>query len=377
MNKNIFSLLLILVLFSCKNSNKEFTPVEKTSENELLLTQAQELNAAIQSDRLTRTKMPGWLKSQGYLELSPQNKVSISAALGGYLVSSNLIPGMQIKKGDIMAVLEDQAYIDLQEAYLSSKTKMNYLEAELYRQEELNKSKASSDKILQETKSHYLHQKIQITALSEKLKLAGLNPDDLNENNIFRRISLRAPVQGYVSSVNANIGKYLKPEDIIFELINPENLFLVLSVFEKDINQIYIGQKVKVFSNHQPDLKWDAVVQFIGKKLNQDKSATVHCKLRTENHNLLPGMFMNAEIEILNSEAYTISDEGLVRFDGKHYVFEKLAVLQYKMQEVELLHSTDGFSQIGFPESYNPSGKIFVVRGAYTLLMKLKNKDDE
>jgi cobalt-zinc-cadmium efflux system membrane fusion protein len=135
--------------------------------------------------------------------------VSISVPLGGYLKSTKLLPGMKVKKGEVIANIEDQQYIQLQQDYLTAKSKLSYIEKEYQRQKELNQSKASSDKVFQETETTYQGQKILVKSLSEKLRLISINPDKLDENNLSRSINLYAPIDGFVSTVNVNIGKYV------------------------------------------------------------------------------------------------------------------------------------------------------------------------
>ena len=106
--------------------------------------------------------------------------------------------------------------------------KLTYIEKEYNRQKELNQSKASSDKVFQQTEADYRSQKIATKSLYEKLKLIGVNPENLDENTISRSIHVYAPIDGYVSKVNVNIGKYVNPADVIFELVNPTDIHLGL-----------------------------------------------------------------------------------------------------------------------------------------------------
>jgi cobalt-zinc-cadmium efflux system membrane fusion protein len=57
------------------------------------------------------------LKVNGIIDVPPQNMVSISVPLGGFLKSTKLLPGMHIAKGEIIASMEDQQYIQLQQEY--------------------------------------------------------------------------------------------------------------------------------------------------------------------------------------------------------------------------------------------------------------------
>eukprot|EP01034_Spumella_vulgaris_P006429 gene6429-8185_t len=84
--------------------------------------------------------------------------VSISVPLGGYLKTTSLLPGTHVNKGQILAVMEDQQYIQLQQDYLTGKTRIVYLENEYLRQKELNATKSASDKIYQQAESDFRSQ---------------------------------------------------------------------------------------------------------------------------------------------------------------------------------------------------------------------------
>jgi membrane fusion protein, heavy metal efflux system len=45
-----------------------------------------------------------------------------------------------------------------------------------------------------------------------------------------------SPVSGFVSPVKVNIGKYVTPVDVLFELVNQSDIHLALDVFEKDLD---------------------------------------------------------------------------------------------------------------------------------------------
>ena len=63
--------------------------------------------------------------------------------------------------------------------------------------------------------------------------MININPEKLNAENISRYSSVPSPISGFVSKVNVNIGKYVNPADVIFEIVNPTDIHLALDVFEK------------------------------------------------------------------------------------------------------------------------------------------------
>ena len=67
------------------------------------------------------------LKLNGIIEVPPQNMIAVSVPLGGYLQSTHLLEGMKVKKGEIIATLEDQQYIQIQQDYLIAKIRLTLL----------------------------------------------------------------------------------------------------------------------------------------------------------------------------------------------------------------------------------------------------------
>ncbi len=272
--------------------------------------------------------------------------------------------------------MEDQQYIQLQQEYLSTLAKLNYAEKEYQRQKELNQSQASSDKVFQMAEADFKNLKITKSALAEKLRLININPNSLSENTISKSVNIYSPIDGFVSKVNVNIGKYVSPTDVLFELINPTDIHLNLKVFEKDINKLFIGQQVYAYSNSNPTERHEAKIILISQNISDNEhSAEVHCHFEKYDKKLLPGMYMNAEIELKNAAQLSIQKEAIVNFEDKDYVFVKKSNHQYEMTEVVLGISEKGFTAITNPEIFKD--KEIVIKGAYTLLMQLKNKADE
>lgn len=375
--KNIIIIINLVVLFaSCSSADKEAKTEETTKiASVVTLNEKQIASAGIVTSNGERKNISSVLKVNGKIEVPPQNIVSISVPLGGYLKSTHLLPGTKIKKGEVIAVFEDPQYIQIQQDYLTSVAKLSFLDKEFNRQKELNQSKATSDKVLQQTEADYKAQKIATKSLYEKLKLIGVNPESLDENSISRSVNVYAPIDGFVSKVNVNIGKYVNPADVIFELINPTDIHLGLTVFEKDVNKLFIGQKLKAYTNNEPEKKHDAEIILISQDLSPERSVMVHCHFEDYDKTLLPGMYMNAEVDIITNNAFVLNEESVVNFENKNYVFTEVGNGSYEMIEVKTGFTENGFIEILNSETLN--NKPVVTKGSYSLLMGLKNKADE
>lgn len=375
--KNIIITLIGFLVLGCQSKKEEATTDAKTiNESIVALTEAQLKNASLATGNVEKKSISSVLKVNGQIDVPPQNMVSISMPLGGYLKSTKLLPGMHINKGEVIATMEDQQYVQLQQDYLTTKSRLYFAEKEYDRQKELNQSQASSDKVYQMADADYKTLRITLSALGEKLKLINVNPSALSEKSISKSVTIVAPITGFVSKVNVNIGKYVNPSDVLFELINPTDIHLNLKVFEKDITKLAIGQKLVAYTNNQPENKHKCEIILISKDLSVDEhSADVHCHFENYDKALLPGMYMNAEIEVKSNDALTLPADAIVTYEGKEYVFVAVDKTHFKITEV-----TTGTSENGFIEIVNGNSlgaKNIVTKGAYTLLMKLKNKSEE
>jgi len=377
--KNIIILIIgTFVLASCggeKIQEKE-TPQIKMETN-VSLTDAQFKSAKIEIGKLEKREISTTLKLNGKIDVPPQNMISVSMPLGGFLKSTKLLPGMHVKKGEVIATMEDLQYIQLQQEYLMAKSKLTYSENEYNRQKELNISKASSDKVFQQSEMEYKTQKITLSALSEKLRLININPESLDEGSLSRSINIYSSIEGFVSKVNVNIGKYVNPSDIIFELINPSDIHLNLKVFEKDLDKLSIGQKLIAFNNNQSDKKYPCEIILVSQDLSEDRSADVHCHFEAYDKTLLPGMYMNADIEIKMNNVVSINEDAIVSHEGKDYIFISIDKNKFELVEINKGSSENNFTEINALDGKNLLNLVVVTKGAYSLLMQLKNKSEE
>lgn len=377
--KNLIILIIGTIVFASCGGEKtqEQVTTQPAIETNVSLTEAQIKSANIELGKIEEREISTTLKLNGKIDVPPQNMISVSMPLGGFLKSTKLLPGMHIKKGEVIATMEDQQYIQLQQEYLMEKSKLAYSENEYRRQKELNVSKASSDKVFQQSEMEFKNQRITLSALSEKLRLIHINPETLSEASLSRSINIYSSIDGFVSKVNVNIGKYVNPSDIIFELINPSDIHLNLKVFEKDLDKLSIGQKLIAFNNNQSDKKYPCEIILVSQDLSEDRSADVHCHFEAYDKTLLPGMYMNAEVEIMMKNVASINEDAIVSHDGKDYIFLSKSKTEFELVEIKKGNSESNFTEVNALDGKDLKNSKIVVKGAYSLLMQMKNKSEE
>jgi membrane fusion protein, heavy metal efflux system len=387
---NITIMLLIFGVSSCgeqaKESHDEHAGDEHGhSENSVEMTQAQFNNAEIKIAQIEKRNLSDLLIINGLVDAPPQNLISVSAPLGGYVVSTDLVTGMYVKKGQKLLTIEHQDYIQLQQDYLDKKSQLEYLESDFKRQEKLRTENVNSEKAFQQISSQYKSMKAQVTGLKEKLAYIGINSASLTENNISRRVTIKAPTSGFVSVMNVNIGKYCNPTDVLIELIDTEHLHAELTVFEKDLGKVKIGQKVRLNIPGSSGEEVMASIYLIGKAINKDRSVKIHAHFDKENKDLVPGMYVNGSISIENNDVFAVNTPSVLTFDGHDYIvlsegteMEKgVKMHHFELKEVIKGVSESGYTEISFVENIDATKVQYVSNGAFSILAMLKNKEDE
>ena len=377
-------LSLIISLSSCINGDSK--PVAEVEEVEILPENIVELRddqiqlAGIQTGSVEMRSVSSTIKVNGIISVAPQNQATVCMPLGGFIKNTNLLPGNEVKKGQTLAIVENQDFVDIQQNYLEAKNKLVFAEAEYKRHTDLYKDDVYSEKNVQRVTVEYKNLKVLVKSLEQKLFLIGINPDLLSEDNISNQVNLVSPISGFLKAVNVNIGKYVSPTDILFEIVNSDKLFLELTLFEKDADKVAVGQKIKFFINNETDVH-EALISQTGKSVSDDMTFRVYGTVLGSCKNILPGMYVNALIEESDIKVTALPSEAVVSFDDKDYIFvfekEKKedgnAMTEYLIVEVRKGVSASGYTEITLPEGFDINAARVVIKGAYNLLSAKKN----
>jgi cobalt-zinc-cadmium efflux system membrane fusion protein len=376
--KEIVFGIIISSLISCgQNAVSDVTDSNDSIDSEVVsLTKEQVSKMTISLGDATEQLMSSTIKVQGEIDLPPQNMISINFPMGGFLKHTKLIPGMHVSKGEVIATVNDQSIIQLQQDFLMAVAKLDLLKLEQGRQQDLKTANAGVSRNFQQIESDVKVQTITVNALKEKLKLIGVNPVVLNENNLSGEVFIKSPINGYVSKVNVNTGKYMQPTETLFELIDPDDIHVALTIFEKDLPAVTKGTSVMVYQPQAPANQYQAEVILVNKGIDEDRTATAHCHFKNFPSNLLPGMLVEGELVVRNKKATVLPDDAVVRFGNGQFIFVLISPNTYQMKPVLTGISAAGKTEVVSGLENIKPGTI-VQHNAYTLLGILKNSGEE
>lgn len=379
--KYISFILLLPILVSCGNDEKKGHEEEShvSSEDEIVLTKEQYDIAGIKTGNVSKREMGDIITANGKLDVPPQQMVSVSVPIAGFVKKTNLLEGMYVKKGQVIAVLENLDYVQIQQDYLDAKSQYEYAREEYERQQRLAKEKVNAEKSLQRSKAEYHSLQAKFKGLTSKLKLMQINPASIQNGDISSTINVYAPISGYITEVNVNVGQYVSPKDVLFRIVNTEHLHVELTVFEKDVSKLKEEQKVRFTLTNETEER-TATVHLIGREISNDRTVRVHCHLDNEDTKLLPGMFLKAHIETGAAETYTLPETAIIKFEGDNYVYTLKdrtdSVYSFDMLQVNTGTEDRGYTEVKLNSELNINSNV-VIDGGYSILAKMKNSGDE
>lgn len=391
----LFLLLVCLVLSSCQSentteknekSNEEMSVKQDSTlpANEVLISEKQFETVGIQLGTVEKKPLASLVKANGFIILPPQQKANVSTLIGGMVKSVNVIPGNYVKKGQTLAFLESTEYIQMQEDYQKAKSNLTFLEKEYGRQKEMLSANGTSEKMVQQALNNYNVTKATVESLQKKLELLGIPVQNLNKGNIVATVPIVSPISGYVQKVNVNVGEFADPGLLMFNIINANQLFIDLEVYEQDVEKIKEGQKVLLSLPNESTPIGTATIYAIDKTLDSaTKSITVHAKIvKNKNPSLIPGVYVNAFIQAGKEMVNAVPDDAIYKDGETENVFILSGIKNqgnnkeyiFAPKEVKTGVSNAGFTQVTFMENVALDAKI-ATKGTYYIISE-KNKGE-
>jgi membrane fusion protein (multidrug efflux system) len=264
--------------------------------------------------------------------LKPDEEVDLSFETSGKIVGINFTEGSRVKKGDLLAKINDRP-LKAQLEKLEAQLKM--AEAKEFRQRSL----LDRDAISQES-----YDQIQTDVQSLKADI----------NLILARISeteLRAPFDGIIGLRNLSEGSFVTSSTKIVRLTKISPLKMEFAISQKYASEIKIGYPI-VFTVEGFEKTFNASVYAIEPKIDlETRTIVLRAMYQNKNEELKPGVYASITLELSNIDnAIAIPTEALIpEMEGeKVFIYKKGKAQTVKvntgLRTEALIQVTDGLN---------------------------------
>lgn len=344
--------------------------VEEEDDDVINLSQKQFEESGYEIGKLEERTFSNVLPATGKIHLPERSKAIVSSLIGGVVDGMSLIHGQWVKKGQVLFSISNPELIDIQQSYLELVGQLTYLEDEYARQKQMSVENISPKKHLLKAQSELQVAKAKKAGMLQRLTLIGVNPQSVNEQNLVSRLSVTAPISGYVTDIDVLNGGYLKATDPAIEISNTYHLHMELKILERDISKLEKEQKVRFTIQDDKSKTYKADVHLIEKHVNEDRMVNVHCHLEDDHdQHLIDGMYVTAEVLLDDRSALSLPESAIVTTDEHSHALRQLSgnPFSFEKVEVEIGNTVDGSVEILNASSFN-EGTVFMTNGTYFLI---------
>ena len=293
MRKTTLLFATAFVMMSCGGKNEpSMAEMEEKADSVAADTVKTEVDAVTSATNVANSPT-----FNGLISVAPNRFATVSLTIGGRIHSLNVMSGKAVARGQVIATLDNPEFIELQQTYLESKAQLEYLEKEYLRQKTLGQGEATSQKRVEESRADYLSMKSRTEAAATRLKALGISPSSVCTNGIRPYLPVVAPIGGFVGNLSVNLGKYVEAGMPICDVVNKSNPMLELTVYEKDIALMKVGDKLQFRVNGLGKSTFAATIVSIDQAVDKkDYSIKVYAKVSETNPQFRPGMYVRAKI---------------------------------------------------------------------------------
>ena len=362
-----FLMLPMLMLLGCGTKQ-----TEATSETEGRLRVSKE--QALRFVGLQERPVYEALALNGRIGVPPENDYLVSSLFAGSVQSIYLLPGNEVKKGDLLLEIQDEQILAAQQRFLEAAASSEFQLAEFERSRRLFAEEIISRKQFQRSEQAYKAAESAYQSAQSTLTLMGLNIDRVRSGELSARLKIYAPFSGVISEINAVQGQYVSANEPLMRLTMTEHLHVEFPVYEADMWRIYEEQRVLVARPNTNEYTLEARVHKIGKTVEADtRSIPVHADFVNPDDQRLwsPGRYVQLKVLLDERLALTLPLTAITALESSHYALRLVGETD-EVYEFEKVFIRSGKSSEGVVEVLNfndlDRSDRFVAEGVFELI---------
>ena len=214
--------------------------------------------------------------------------VTVSTDEPGIVQKIAFESGHTVKEGDLLVQLEvSQELAQLR----SAEAQMRLAQANLARQENLLKSRVSSQADYDSVQAQF----DQAVARVEEVKA------------LINKKTIRAPFGGVLGIRAVNLGQYLQSGAQVAPLQSLDPIYVNFWLPQQNLGQIAAGQSVRVRADGLPDIEFEGKINAVDSVIDEaTRNVRVQATLANPKALLRPGMFVNTEVPLSETSNHVV-----------------------------------------------------------------------
>lgn len=370
MNLNpLIGIVISLAIASCSNKSGQVSDI---GADLIEITKAQFDSEKMELGQPSPQPFYDAVYVTGTIVPSLDGYAQISVPVSGSITKIYCKPGQMVRKGSVLFDISGNDFIDLQKDFAESAANLLKLKRDFLRAQELYNDSITAQKDFILAESNYLAENARYRSLKIKLESLGLDVSKTERGEFYLAYSVVAPINGFISAIDAAIGRYVEPTIKIAEIVDVNSLQLRLSVFEKNSYKIKTGQKVAFYIGGNKSAKHAATITAVGKTITPE-SMSVACyatPVNIQSLNLVNNQLVECEVFVAIDSVLSVPETAISNSENDSYllVFEKEANALFYFKKIKVKTGRKAHNYIELIEAI-PSNKV-LIKGGYNIQME-------
>jgi membrane fusion protein, heavy metal efflux system len=357
--------LIVIVLLMASCNNKTETASE-TKSDAIAFTRQQFEAVGMKIGKPQTDTIYDEIRTNGFIRPAPDGVAQITALVEGQVSGVKYAAGNYVEKGTILFKVGGNKVISLQNDYIKASAQYDLAKQEQERVSLLVEDKISARKDLLTAQNTYKIAMAEKLSLQALLKAINLDPAKVEAGTIQGNYNVHAPIAGYLTSFGVSNGQFIEQQITAARIIDTRKLRLVLNVFEKDVQQLSVGQAVTFYDPDRKTKIHRASISSVGRSIDSE-TKTIPCIAEIEGIEQLPfmeGMYAESKIILSQREVQVLTEEAIISENSKTFVLVKISEndesIEFKKVAVETGQSHEGMTEIKTAGLSN-----VLIKGAY------------
>ena len=271
-----------------------------------------------------------------------QDKVAkLYPMASGNVMEVRVSLGDYVKKGEVLAVVRSTEIAGVENDIVSARANLAVSEKNLAASEDMFKSGMISGKEYTAAVKENEKARSELKKGKTVLSIYGGS----NSNFI-----VKSPIAGYIVEKFVNPNMQIRPDNSsnLFTISDLKRVWILANVYETDISNIKVGEKVTVTTLSYPDKQFIGQIDKIYNVLDPDnKTMKVRIQLDNKENLLKPEMFANVIVNQINGVSMLAVPSNCVVFDrNKNWVIVYKGKCDVQARPVEIVKSTSKLTYI-------------------------------
>lgn len=276
--------------------------------------------AGLKTAKVERGAMTPVLRLVGTVSFDPAHVAAVGSRIQGFVRMVPKVEGDFVQAGDVLAEIESSELGQAQADVVAAQANQKAAKLNAEREADLRTRNLTTAREEEVARATLDQQNAMLAAARQRVvALGGKAP-----GNTFGVHVVRAPIKGTVVERLIAPGQSVEANLTAFRVADLDRLWIELSVFERDIGAVRVGDKVEISSLSDGDRKLEGHVAHVGEVVHQQtRTAEIRVAIDNTERLVKPGQSVTAEVRASGRQrdALLIPKGAMTYIDGKAMVF--------------------------------------------------------